>query len=396
MFKIYDDLSIHATRGDMVSFTVTAEENGESYVFQPGDVLRLKVFEKKNCANVVLQKEFAVMQASQSVAVELTGRDTKIGGVISRPVDYWYEIELNPFTQPRTIVGYDCGGPKIFRLLPEGKDLPQDETEEADIPAVDNELDLTSPRPVQNQAISRSLLGKLSLSGGTMTGSISMGGHRITGLGEPAYEGDAVNFGVMNSALALKAPAGYGLGTAGAIISNCDDARVNGFYRAPYPAETGIYTTGNMRVDAYSETFFTQTFYAPMGNNYDMPYTLIRTYNGTSFSPWEWVNPPMIPGIEYRTTERWNGKAVWTALVDCGAAVNPKLAIQTDFRCTDIIRWSGRVGGFALPHIETSLSDSYAGWANAFNWNNCVLIRVYAGVNMVGEPAFIRVWYTKD
>jgi hypothetical protein len=34
---------------------------------------------------------------------------------------------------------------------------------------------------------------------------------------------------------------------------------------------------------------------------------------------WEWVNPRMVVGEEYRTTERWNGKAVYTKLVDFGA-----------------------------------------------------------------------------
>lgn len=32
----------------------------------------------------------------------------------------------------------------------------------------------------------------------------------------------------------------------------------------------------------------------------------------------EWINPPMQLGIEYRTTERYLGKPVYTKLVDCG------------------------------------------------------------------------------
>lgn len=34
--------------------------------------------------------------------------------------------------------------------------------------------------------------------------------------------------------------------------------------------------------------------------------------------PWEWVNPPMVTGVEYRTTERWQGKPVYTMLIDLG------------------------------------------------------------------------------
>lgn len=36
-----------------------------------------------------------------------------------------------------------------------------------------------------------------------------------------------------------------------------------------------------------------------------------RIVNGTT----EWMNPPMIPGVEYRTTERYNGYAVYRKLV---------------------------------------------------------------------------------
>lgn len=33
----------------------------------------------------------------------------------------------------------------------------------------------------------------------------------------------------------------------------------------------------------------------------------------------EWVNPPMIPGVEYRTTERYFGRAVYQKLINLGA-----------------------------------------------------------------------------
>lgn len=36
----------------------------------------------------------------------------------------------------------------------------------------------------------------------------------------------------------------------------------------------------------------------------------------------EWINPPMVLGTEYHTTERWNGKAVFAKVVDCGKLPN--------------------------------------------------------------------------
>lgn len=125
MFAINDDLSIYLTRGDCVTFFVMAD-NGEglNYIFQQGDVVRIKAFGKKDCGNVVLQKDFEVSEATERVQIILTEDDTKIGDVISKPADYWYEVELNPLTDPQTIVGYDADGPKVFRLFPEGRDNP--------------------------------------------------------------------------------------------------------------------------------------------------------------------------------------------------------------------------------------------------------------------------------
>ena len=40
------------------------------------------------------------------------------------------------------------------------------------------------------------------------------------------------------------------------------------------------------------------------------------------WGPWEWVNPPMVLGVEYRTTERYLGKPVYVQAVNFGALPN--------------------------------------------------------------------------
>ena len=120
MFKINDDMSIHVTRGDAVRFKVTVEDNGQPYIFKQGEVLRINVFEKKACHSVVMQKDFHIEEEGPEVGILLAGEDTRIGEVISKPSDYWYELELNPDTEPFTVVGYDEDGAKVFRLYPEG------------------------------------------------------------------------------------------------------------------------------------------------------------------------------------------------------------------------------------------------------------------------------------
>lgn len=162
MFTINDDNSIYLNRGDIVFFSVTAKDENNPdvpYKFQAGDLVRIKVYGKKDAEKVVLQKDFPVYEETEEVEIFLAEEDTKIGEVISKPVDYWYEVELNPLSNPQTIVGYDEDGAKVFKLFPEGRDLKDEHIpDEEDIPFVDEALDLNSPRPIQNQAVAKEIV----------------------------------------------------------------------------------------------------------------------------------------------------------------------------------------------------------------------------------------------
>lgn len=124
MFKINEDKSIYLTRGDIANISVSANtSDGTPYTFKEGDIVRFKVFKRRDCGCVELQKDTEVTQETQEVNVFLSGSETKIGELISKPANYWYEVELNPDTAPQTIIGYDEDGEKVFRLYPEGSDL---------------------------------------------------------------------------------------------------------------------------------------------------------------------------------------------------------------------------------------------------------------------------------
>ena len=125
MFVIDEEKTIHITRGDTAILSVGAAIgdnpiNYTPYIFREGDVVRITVCEKKDCSNVVLQKDVTVTEECEAVEIHLEREDTKFGEVISKPTDYWYEIELNPETSPQTIIGYDDNGAKVFKLYPEG------------------------------------------------------------------------------------------------------------------------------------------------------------------------------------------------------------------------------------------------------------------------------------
>lgn len=155
MYQLNDDMSIYVTRGDMVFIKVSADNNGKPYTFDVGEVLRIKVYGKKNCTDVVLQKDFPVTSVTQEVEMILEEEDTKIGEVINKPKDYWYEVELNPYDNPQTIIGYDEDGPRVFRLFPEGADIPEFVPDPDDFKIIDDELDMESDRPVRNRVIAR-------------------------------------------------------------------------------------------------------------------------------------------------------------------------------------------------------------------------------------------------
>ncbi len=116
---LIENEKISITRGDVGILEVGTETD---YVFQVGDVVRFKVFKNKDCGCVELQKDVVVEKTGTTVDVNLTKEDTTIGNLINKPVTYWYEVELNPDTNPQTIIGYDKNGPKTFELLPEGGD----------------------------------------------------------------------------------------------------------------------------------------------------------------------------------------------------------------------------------------------------------------------------------
>lgn len=142
MFVVHDDRTIYATRGDAVYFPIEKKMGDAKYMFQPEDIVRFKIFAKKNPAKVVLCKDFAVESESTSVNIFLEKNEMKFGEIISKPTDYWYEVELNPDTYPDTFIGYNDEGPAIFKLFPEAKDITEGEIED----------------PVENGAVSRMLV----------------------------------------------------------------------------------------------------------------------------------------------------------------------------------------------------------------------------------------------
>lgn len=277
--------------------------------------------------------------------------------------------------------------------------------------SISKQLDDTLTRPdlaAQAKAVGNALTGKLSTTGGTMSGAISMGGNKITGLGTPTDSADAVSKAYADQKYSPNnkpTPADIGaLPTAGGTMSgylNFNDSNGLSWTTAdgttihlrPYAPHnvfqitmqnpsTGVgefgavslYTNGNWEFRdptgvrnaigaatsgyGWGETngvnvpygdpdYVDRTciFVASKGNipaggvwlgqyiasgaDGDMT---ARAYTGPvgsickryklngEWQPWEWVNPPMADGVEYRTTERYKYKPVYAKAVSLNLA----------------------------------------------------------------------------
>ena len=117
------------------------------------------------------------------------------------------------------------------------------------------------------------------------------------------------------------APAGYGLGgkTDEPKTDDLNDATACGWYAFTTDTLNRPFDYGSVCVSNRYGNQITQLAFNPyMAGTGEM--CVRHFYN--NWTEWEYINPPMKPGVEYRTIERWNGKPVFTKLVDCGAMPN--------------------------------------------------------------------------
>lgn len=112
-------------------------------------------------------------------------------------------------------------------------------------------------------------------------------------------------------------------------------------------------------------------------------------YNGV-WLPTEWVNPPMLSGTEYRTTERWNNKPVYTKTVSLGTLPNATTKkVAHAISLSNVVRVCGTSGtGKTIPYYSgTSMGTISADKTN---------INVYYNFDASTTTGYAQIWYTKD
>lgn len=131
--------------------------------------------------------------------------------------------------------------------------------------------------------------------------------------------------------------------------------------------------------------------------------TIYALSSGNRYYPWEWVNPPMVLGIEYRTTERYLGKPVYVKTINMGNL--PGNAVkQASFQSNNVVDKIVSVTGQCTSDSGVNLSLPYHAGSGP-NWNTVILIgAIGAGVAQIVTfaedfagytDACITVKYTK-
>lgn len=154
----------------------------------------------------------------------------------------------------------------------------------------------------------------------------------------------------IDTALQKKAPAGYGLGkNSGMSITDGDEAVYGGNYYWGNTTQNLPFSYGFMGITVRADGSLIQTAYSEA---YPGCSAQRKCTDGT-FGEWEWVNPPMILGVEYRTTERYQGKPVYVKIVDFGAlpANSKKVVAHGIDNLGYVLDYSGSAGYWVVSSI---------------------------------------------
>lgn len=211
------------------------------------------------------------------------------------------------------------------------------------------------------------------------------------------------------------APDGFGLGNIGKLLTpedNLDEVKTNGWYRweRKAPPQGTLPSVIGQSMDA--------TLIRVWGNGavcYQESINITdetghgclcaRTIYASTIYPWEWLNPPMQIGVEYRTTERFNGKPVYAQLVNCGAleartmkTVMLKIPVDWVVSCTGMQGPNTNRHRQASPFYYNNGSAELVFYcsAEAYHYETEDNLYVYLYVTQATTASYALVKYTKE
>lgn len=128
----------------------------------------------------------------------------------------------------------------------------------------------------------------------------------------------------------------------------------------------------------------------PAIESVDYPGCYYRTVDGVT----EWINPPMVAGVEFRTVERYQGKPVYKKLVDCGNLPNntTKIVAYTDVENCNALSVSGVVANAStIPTTYFWATEGQTIDVQGVGSN----INIVTNFDASAYPAKVTVRYTK-
>lgn len=115
----------------------------------------------------------------------------------------------------------------------------------------------------------------------------------------------------------------------------------------------------------------------------------------------EYQNPPMLLGVEYKTTERYQGKPVYVKIIDCGLVVEGKtvdLGLSDPKIITDAVVILQRAPGPAF-YTSTGLGDYgfsyFVNYYNATPQTGSIIFHVGSLLNSTPSQGYATIKYTK-
>lgn len=141
-----------------------------------------------------------------------------------------------------------------------------------------------------------------------------------------------------------------------------------------------------------------------------MPYTSLQYYTQIAFAaltseiafrfcnngvwgPWEYLNPLLSLGVEYRTTERYGGSPVYVKAVDCGQIADGKEVQHGIADINIVIRYQGMRTGLAMPQVyNKNLGDTWSAYVTSVDQTR---ISLSCGESASGGNCTVILWYTK-
>ena len=178
------------------------------------------------------------------------------------------------------------------------------------------------------------------------------------------------------------------LGLTGCAISR------GGFYRWDNKTDDAPFANGAMVVIPRSKDGAAVQIAGCSSGSY-IGTVAFRVYSASGDSEWGYINPPMVPGVEYRTTEMYNNKAVYTKVIQFGKMPNSRKAgvghgasVSQIVRHTAMNVTTGSTLGCSFEHDPEK--------PVAYCTVDKTTVYIEAVVDCSKYDAEVQIWYTKD